>query len=1256
MITNINDQVAWIRDTKPYIIPTKHIHLIRKKYPKDAITPTSTPITSTTNGNRNGLATGIVQVPNSLPPSSIPIPDILPQPPSNISDKENIPSSFTFSSSLIASKPASRQIQSTLPLRKVPANEMRAQRLGVTSQSRPNLSSSSSLSASVDQTFRKVVNTQFIDLTLSPVKDSTSPIATTRRAPPVISPETPPTQNNHQVLINESDYKKLCQLQEIKIKLLEQKINTSESTLISMDDKKAIYSTIEKQVKSVEKEIATARASIGSQDGASTFEAISVTVLTPEFRTPIAPPRRLAEARQIVANTANIEPDYNDEDEVEDNFGSGELSGLLTPTQYRGRRSDGEIDNGSDLESFIDDSFEEVSASDSDVFEDNNDVVDELFDIRLSQETADKMNIKYASQIPSRIPHFVSPTRNRPGTRSKSIPTIQEIDTEDDDDRDNDNDELDDKIDDIEEITFPNLNTVDDPIEVDDDDFDNDKEVQREDQQENEEEEEEGEEEEEEREEREYTEESNEIIMDDYMTQLNQEREIVDFIELSDDEEDEDDDHGLSLDKSVAPPVVPLAQESISTTTKKSVSNARNGVPIDEDIIEISDSDGFSDDDNDDLVDYFRDQRRPSGSEPFIDDVYKVLNNTFKLKEFRSNQLEAITATLQGKDVFVLMPTGGGKSLCYQLPALVKSGKTSGTTVVISPLISLMQDQVQHLQTKGIKAGMISAHSAKGDNKHITNLFRDGFLDIVYLSPEKANRSAHTQKIIAKLYKNDQLARVVIDEAHCLSSWGHDFRPDYQGLKFFKEEFPTVPIMALTATANEKVREDILHNLNMNDPIFLKQSFNRTNLFYEIRPKHRDFLNEIKDYIMDKHDKQTGIIYCHSKQSCEQTSAKLNEYGLRTSFYHAGMSTEDRYKIQTNWQNNKIQVICATIAFGMGIDKPDVRFVIHLFLPRSLEGYYQETGRAGRDGNHSECIMYYTPRDARTLRTLIQGDQEFTEEVKEGHLEKLTQVVQYCENTIDCRRQQVLQYFNESFNPVDCNKQCDNCLNFNQGEIIEKDCTEYARDILNLVKSIQNDKVTVIHCQDVFRGMKYKKIVNYQHDENEYHGKGKTLDKTLVERIFFSLINEGYLMEYIVRMKKSKFGTTYVKVGKNWNLKNKKIMIKFNVKPKTITNASSSGGKKYAPKEQRSVTSTSTSKSTTVISPYFNGRNTQVKNTQTNTRGGGGGGGTSRKRTGSQRTQRSQGGNKRRKTNSKKTSQSTKTTAKTRKATSAMPL
>lgn len=539
-------------------------------------------------------------------------------------------------------------------------------------------------------------------------------------------------------------------------------------------------------------------------------------------------------------------------------------------------------------------------------------------------------------------------------------------------------------------------------------------------------------------------------------------------------------------------------------------------------------------DDEDELIDIlnsrtlFRDNI-PSGSEAFIDDVYQCLNRLFHLKSFRPNQLEAIVLTLNGRDVFVLMPTGGGKSLCYQLPALISSGKTRGTTIVISPLISLMQDQVQHLLHKNIRAGMISSKGSAAERKSTLEQFRNGELQLVYLSPEMVNTSQHIQRIIARLYESRQLARVVVDEAHCVSSWGHDFRPDYKGMSLFKQQFPQVPVMALTATANEKVRMDIVHHLQMSDPVLLKQSFNRTNLFYEIKWKAANFLDWIRDYILTKQQNKTGIIYCHLKQSCEVTSDRLNQWGVRCSYYHAGLSPTERFQIQTDWQQNRIQVICATIAFGMGIDKPDVRFVIHLFIPRSLEGYYQETGRAGRDGLPSECIMFYSYKDARSLQNMIQRDSELDREGKESHLAKLRQVVQYCENTSDCRRKQVLHYFNERFDPAHCARKCDNCLNNNSANAVIHDVTAYAKDILLLVELLQGDKVTVLHCQDVFRGSNSTKIVRMGHHESPYHGGGRQLDKTYVERVFFYLLSEGCLMEYHVM--KGGFASNYVKLG-----------------------------------------------------------------------------------------------------------------------------
>ncbi|GEQ70758.1 hypothetical protein JCM33374_g4437 [Metschnikowia sp. JCM 33374] len=524
-------------------------------------------------------------------------------------------------------------------------------------------------------------------------------------------------------------------------------------------------------------------------------------------------------------------------------------------------------------------------------------------------------------------------------------------------------------------------------------------------------------------------------------------------------------------------------------------------------------------------------KKRIPGSEPFIDEVYDVLRNTFRLPGFRSNQLEAVVSTLMGKDVFVLIPTGGGKSLCYQLPALVTKGKTRGTTVVISPLISLMQDQIHHLQKKNIRADMISSRGSAKEKSEVIRSFAAGNLDLVYLSPEMVNKAQSIRRILTKLYNNNMLARIVVDEAHCVSSWGHDFRPDYQGMSMFKEEFPDLPIMALTATANEKVRLDIIHNLRMSEPVLLKQSFNRTNLFYKVMKKPANVFEWLRDYISQTQFRKTGIIYCHSKNSCESTSEKLEMYGIKCKYYHAGMDPDERLKVQTEWQENKIQVICATIAFGMGIDKPDVRFVIHIYIPRTLEGYYQETGRAGRDGKDSECIMFYAYKDARTLKSLIEKDKDLEYRTKEMHLAKLRQVIQYCENGTDCRRRQVLHYFNEIFDAKLCKKKCDNCCS----EIVSvrRDVTEHCSKIVKLVQSIHKDKITVIHCQDVYWGSKNQKIMSLGHYDNPYHGAGRDLDKGDMERIFFFLQCENALMEY--QVVKGGYATSYVKLGPNAN-------------------------------------------------------------------------------------------------------------------------
>lgn len=530
---------------------------------------------------------------------------------------------------------------------------------------------------------------------------------------------------------------------------------------------------------------------------------------------------------------------------------------------------------------------------------------------------------------------------------------------------------------------------------------------------------------------------------------------------------------------------------------------------------------------------------------PWSQEVQQKLQDVFKLPGFRSNQEEAINATLSGKDVFVLMPTGGGKSLCYQLPAIVHSGRTQGTTIVISPLISLMQDQIEHLLSKSIKASMFSSKGTADERRQTFNLFIHGLLDIIYISPEMISASQQCKRAIKKLYDDKKLARVVVDEAHCVSNWGHDFRPDYKELKLFKREYPDIPMMALTATASSQVIMDIIHNLELNEPLFLKQSFNRTNLFYEVRKKSKNSIFEMIGEMKSKYKNQTGIIYCHSKRSCEQTSTTLQRQGIKCAYYHAGMEPEDRLKVQQAWQSDKIRVICATVAFGMGIDKPDVRFVYHFTVPRTLEGYYQETGRAGRDGKFSYCTTYFSFRDVMTMQTMIQKDENLDKDNKDKHLEKLQQVLAYCDNITDCRRKLVLSYFNEEFDAQLCHRNCDNCKNNVAATREERDVTDIAKQFAKTVEALSNDRVTLIHCQDVFKGSRSSKIIHSGHDKLSCHGIGNKLTKSYIERLAFRLVTLHVIEDYSVMNNKG-FATNYVRKGPAFRkLMNDEMQIKM---------------------------------------------------------------------------------------------------------------
>jgi bloom syndrome protein len=515
---------------------------------------------------------------------------------------------------------------------------------------------------------------------------------------------------------------------------------------------------------------------------------------------------------------------------------------------------------------------------------------------------------------------------------------------------------------------------------------------------------------------------------------------------------------------------------------------------------------------------------------PWSSDVRRALKDRFRMTRFRTNQLEAINATLSGQDAFILMPTGGGKSLCYQLPAVISSGKTRGVTIVISPLISLMHDQVHHLKALNILAEGFNSEAKGSERNRIMNALQERnpehFVQLLYVTPEMVNKSQAFQNGMLSLFRNKKLARIVIDEAHCVSQWGHDFRPDYKELDKVRGQFPGVPVMALTATATQNVIMDIKHTLGMNRCQVFSQSFNRDNLFYDIRKKEKGIFDTVAELIKGKYEGKTGIIYTLSRKTAEQVAAKLSAFGVAAEHYHANLGAKEKSETQIRWQRGQTKVVVATIAFGMGIDKPDVRFVIHYALPKSLEGYYQETGRAGRDGKPSDCILFYGRGDVTTLKKLI-NDGDGKRQQKERQLDMLNRVVAFCENRSECRRSSILRYFGETFGKADCNRNCDNCQSNLTFE--NRDVSEYAVAALQLIS--RNERLPIGQLTDHLMGRR-------RHgDSEDLFGVAKKLQKHEVHQIIDKLAADGAIGEINVMNRSAGFAQQYLVVSSFWILR-----------------------------------------------------------------------------------------------------------------------
>ena len=487
------------------------------------------------------------------------------------------------------------------------------------------------------------------------------------------------------------------------------------------------------------------------------------------------------------------------------------------------------------------------------------------------------------------------------------------------------------------------------------------------------------------------------------------------------------------------------------------------------------------------------------------DSLQQALKQYFGYESFRAGQREIIEASMAGRDTLAIMPTGGGKSICFQLPALLKTG----VTIVVSPLIALMQDQVTALKENGIGATFLNSTLTNRESTQRSQAILNGAIKLVYVAPERLFAEQFLEFL--NIIKGKMgIAGFAVDEAHCVSEWGHDFRPEYRQLSRIRQLHPDVPVIGLTATATERVREDISQQLQLKQPYIHVASFNRSNLYYEVLPKQGNEQTYVNLLQQIKRLQGSGIVYCLSRKRVDEIASRLREDGIEAIPYHAGLGNKEREENQTRWIRDDVQVMVATVAFGMGINKPDVRFVIHYDLPKNIEGYYQESGRAGRDGEDSHCTLFLGYGDLETIKFLIaQKVDPQTNEPLEAEQriaqQQLRQVVDYAEG-VACRRTILLRYFGEHFHG-DCGN-CDNCLSPKPME----DWTVESQKFLSCVARTK-ERFGAGHVIDVLRGSRKEKVLQHGHENLSTYGIGK--DRSLDEwrQLARSLTHQGFLIQ-----------------------------------------------------------------------------------------------------------------------------------------------